>query len=173
MATVQDAHELTVEELCAQYGLVKQSRRQRLIGSTPRIGQYFWVDFPHDAYAPEFVGEHPGIVIRAAQRYDDVCTIVPVTSTTPREMKPHIHPLARNPNPDTPTTKAWAICSHVYTIHIARLRPVKDRYGRPVYPKVDRADMEAIFACMRLAFSQVCTVPEKPKAPPPEGEPNG
>jgi hypothetical protein len=38
-------------------GWVKISRRERKILSRPRARQYYWVDFPHDAYAPEFVGE--------------------------------------------------------------------------------------------------------------------
>jgi hypothetical protein len=52
-------------------GWVRKSRRDRRILSRPRVGQYCWVDFPHDAYVPEFVGEHPGVVIRAARSLND------------------------------------------------------------------------------------------------------
>lgn len=149
--------EADLEEICTRYGLVRTSRRTRLINSTPRVSQYFWVDFPHDAYAPEFVGEHPGIVIRAARRLSDTCVIVPVTSKLQAEAK-HIHRLQKNPNPQYPDLAVWAVCDHLYTIHTARLRPVRDRY-RPLYPRVASADMEAIYACIRHTFPNVFTPP--------------
>lgn len=40
-------------------GWVRTSRRDRLILSVPCVGEVYWVDFPRDAYAPEFEGEHP------------------------------------------------------------------------------------------------------------------
>src|SRR3546814_20111184 len=36
-------------------GYIPISRRERRIQSRPRVGQMYWVDFPHDAYVPEFV----------------------------------------------------------------------------------------------------------------------
>ena len=53
----------------------------------------------------------------------------------------------------------WAICDHLYTVHIARLRPFKNRHGINAYPKVDRADMEQIFARIRGALSHVVLPP--------------
>lgn len=76
-------------------GWVRISRRDRLITSTPRVGQYFWIDFPHDAYPPEFVGEHPGIVVRAARQIHDTCIVVPLTSTPQVEAK-HTHQLTQS-----------------------------------------------------------------------------
>src|SRR3546814_5252114 len=61
-------------------GYIPISRRERRIQSRPRVGQMYWVDFPHDAYVPEFVNEHPGIIIRAANSLSDTCIILPVTS---------------------------------------------------------------------------------------------
>lgn len=146
--------ELSLDEFCEKHGLLKPSRRVRLIKSAPRVGQYYWVDFPHDAYAPEFVGEHPGIVVRAARSLDDTCIIVPVTST-PQGQKPHIHQLGRNPNRRYPDTTVWAVCNHLYTIHTARLRMTFDRPGSYAPSKVDPEDMEAIFACIRGALPRV------------------
>ncbi|HEY8288374.1 MAG TPA: type II toxin-antitoxin system PemK/MazF family toxin [Acetobacteraceae bacterium] len=137
-------------------GWVRRSRRDRLIISRPRVGQYFWVDFPHDAYAPEFVGEHPGIVVRAARDLHDTCIIVPLTSR-PQGGARHAHRLARNPNPrgHGEGITAWAVCDHLYTVHLARLRPIHDRYGRPAYPTADHADLLAIFSAIRGALHRV------------------
>ena len=140
-----------LEEQCSSIGWVRPSRRIRLISSTPRVGQYFWIDFPHDAYAPEFCGEHPGIVVRAAQNMSDTCIIVPVTSTTPRDYK-HVHTLSRNPNPLTPKTAAWVVCNHLYTVNISRVRPCKAKYGNNVFPSVDDTDLKAIFSMIRASM---------------------
>jgi uncharacterized protein YifN (PemK superfamily) len=146
-----------LEALCARHGLIRPSRRERRINSAPRVGQYYWVDFPHDAYAPEFVGEHPGIVVRAARHLNDTCVIMPVTSSPQAEAK-HIHRLRENPNPNYRDRKVWAVCSHLYTIHNARLRPVTDARRRPVFPRVGEDDMEGIYACIRHAFPNIFRV---------------
>lgn len=142
-------------------GWVRTSRRERLIQSTPRVGRYFWIDFPHDAYPPEFVGEHPGIVIRAARRLHDTCIVVPLTSR-PQPGVPHAYGLKRNPNPkgEADGVIACAICDHLYTIHIARLRPLRDRTNRPFYPRADVHDMQGIFTAIRGALPAMFRLPE-------------
>ena len=149
-------------------GWVRISRRDRLITSTPRVGQYFWVDFPHDAYAPEFVDEHPGIVVRAARGLHDTCIIVPLTSR-PQDDARHKHHLATNPNPkgQAEGIEAWAICDHLYTVHIARLRPIKDRFQRAIYPQADPKDLQAIFAAIRGSLHRVFPA-EQPPPPTPK-----
>lgn len=142
-----------LEGQCEAIGWVRPSRRQCSFNSTPRVGQYFWVDFPHDAYPPEFVEEHPGIVVRAAKSLNDTCIIVPVTST-PQQGAKHIHKLARNPNPKTPSKDAWAICDHLYTVHRARLRPCTGKYGNHIFPKVEKADLDAICAAISASLPQ-------------------
>lgn len=139
-----------VEALCAGVGWVRPSRRARIVNSTPRIGQCYWIDFPHDAYPPEFVGEHPGVVVRAARRLDDTCIVVPLSSTV-QASAPHIHQLARNPNPRNPGITTWAVCDHLYTIHVARLRPFSTRW-KNVYPKVDQGDLHAIYQAIKSAM---------------------
>ena len=72
-----------------------------------------WVDFPHDAYEPEFVGEHPGIVVRAAQNFrHDTCIIVPVSSAEQRTGS-QFHRLSKNPNPNGSEIVAYAVCDHL------------------------------------------------------------
>lgn len=150
----------TDEEL-ADYGYIRTSNRVRSINSTPRVGQCFWVDFPHDAYAPEFVREHPGVVVRAAQKLDhDTCIIVPLT-TSEQKAAPHNHRLSRNPNPKD-NRPVWAVCDHLYTVNLGRLRAIKNKTGQPTYPKVLQADLEAIFAAIRVALHHVYGSPDLP-----------
>ncbi len=139
-----------IDDLCLQRGFIRPSRRTRIITRTPRMGQYYWVDYPHDAYEPEFFGPHPGIVIRAAKGFGDPCSIVPITSTS-QPAGAHVHKLSKNPNPYEPNRPVWAICSHIYTVSLPRLRPVFAPAGA-VFPRVDQKDMEAIFACIRAAY---------------------
>jgi len=151
----------TDEELAAA-GWVKISRRERRILSAPRVREYYWVDFPHDAYAPEFVGEHPGIVIRAGKLLHATCIIVPVTSKAQAEAR-YVHKLARNPNPagHRDGVEAFVICDHLYTVNTCRLRPVFSLKGGHLYPKVEPADFEAICRLVQLAL-----FPPGPKVPP-------
>ena len=147
-------------------GWVKRHDCNLKVGSTPRVAQYFWVDFPRDAFAPEFVGAHPGLVVRAARRLHDTCIVVPLTSS-PQDDAKHKHQLARNPNPKghTDGILPWAICDHLYTVHLGRLRPLKDRYGNITYPKAESADMQAIFAAIRVALHQVFALPAEVSSP--------
>ena len=121
--------------------------------SAPRVRQYYWVDFPHDANAPEFVGEHPGVVVRAARALHGTCIIVPVTSRPQRDEK-YVHKLSQNPNPvgHTNGIDAYVICDHLYTVNICRLRPILDGKGKPLYPRVDEVDFAAVCGLVRLVL---------------------
>lgn len=134
-------------------GWIKISRRERRILSAPRVGQYYWVDFPHDSYAPEFVGEHPGVVIRGGRSLHATCIIAPVTSK-PQQDERYVRKLSQNPNPAGQQNRidAYVICDHLYTVNICRLRPILDLRGKPIYPRVDREDFEAICGLVRLAL---------------------
>ncbi|MXP44845.1 type II toxin-antitoxin system PemK/MazF family toxin [Allopontixanthobacter sediminis] len=127
-------------------GYVPISRRERRIQSRPRVGQMYWVDFPHDAYVPEFVNEHPGIVIRAANSLHDTCIILPVTSAQ-QQAGTHFHQLSKNPNPKghAEGRTAYVVCDHLYTVNVNRLRAILSLKGSPVFPKVEAHDMTAIF----------------------------
>ncbi len=130
-------------------GYVPISRRERRIVSRPRMGQMYWIDFPHDAYAPEFVNEHPGIVIRAANSLHDTCIILPVTSAQ-QKAGTNFHQLSRNPNPKGQAAGriAYVVCDHLYTVNINRLRPLVHN-GKAVFPKVEPHDLTAIFAVVQ------------------------
>jgi uncharacterized protein YifN (PemK superfamily) len=155
-------------------GWVRKSRRERQIQSRPRVGQYYWVDFPHDAYAPEFEGEHPAIVVRAAKNLFDTCIVVPITSQ-PQERDTHVHIFKRNPNPvgHAQGKVAHAICDHIYTVHVHRLRPVLTAKGQPIFSKIDPDDLEAIHAKMlnalQLPVPQIVVADQNAFEPRPRG----
>lgn len=144
-------------------GYVLKSRRQHSLHSTPRVGQVFWVDFPSDAYVPEFVGEHPAVVVRAAQRMSDPCIVVPLTHSL-NVKTPHAHKLNKNPD-KRDARDAYAICSHLYTVSLGRLRRFEQKsFQKDVY--LDIADQEAIFDNIRRALARVFSAPA-PFVPPP------
>lgn len=143
----------TDEEL-AKAGWVKISRRDRRILSRPRVGQVYWVDFAHDAYEPEFVGEHPCVVVRAAGSLNDTCVVVPLT-TRPQENVPHTHMMEQNPIPKGKAGDSYAVCTHLYTVNICRLRPLLSPKGVAFYPYVSAADRAAIFGHIRVAFAHI------------------
>lgn len=130
-------------------GYVPISRRERRIVSRPRMGQMYWIDFPHDAYAPEFVNEHPGIIIRAANSLHDTCIILPVTSAQ-QKAGTHFHQLSKNPNPKGQAEGriAYVVCDHLYTVNINRLRPLVYN-GKAIVPKVEPHDLTAIFTIVQ------------------------
>ncbi|WP_380871575.1 hypothetical protein ACFB49_25490 [Sphingomonas sp. DBB INV C78] len=151
-------------------GYIPISRRERRIQSRPRVGQMYWVDFPHDAYVPEFVNEHPGIVIRAANSLSDTCIILPVTSAQ-QKAGTHFHQLSKNPNPKghAEGRTAYVVCDHLYTVHVNRLRPVLSLKHLPVFPKVEPHDMIAIFGIVEkvLALSSAASHAAVATASPP------
>jgi uncharacterized protein YifN (PemK superfamily) len=134
-------------------GWVRISRRERLIQSSARASQYFWIDFPRDAYTPEFVGEHPGVVIRGGKALNDTCIVVPVTSD-PNGIGRYTHQLSWNPNPKGQRDGiiAYAICNHLYTVNVCRLRPIESVYGNPIYPRVLPVDFAKIQELLTLAL---------------------
>lgn len=151
----------TDDELIAA-GWVKTSRRLRLIQSRARFGQVYWVDFPHDAYSPEFVGEHPGVVVRAASSLSEPCIVVPLTSRD-QGQRVHTYELRRNPNPRQ-DTRVWAVCDHLYTVAIERLRPLLDRHKNPSYPKVDDLDLHEIARRVQAAMATLHETATNPPA---------
>jgi uncharacterized protein YifN (PemK superfamily) len=151
-------------------GYVRNTRRQHSLHSTPRVGQVFWVDFPADAYSPEFVGEHPAVVVRAAQRMSDPCIVVPLTHSQ-NTNTPHAHKLRKNPDRND-GRDAYAICSHLYTISLGRLRRFEQKtFQKDVYLAPD--DQEAIFANIRRALARVFSAPAPFVPPPAQPKPRG
>jgi uncharacterized protein YifN (PemK superfamily) len=151
-------------------GYVQISRRQHNLHGTPRVGQVFWVDFPADAYAPEFVGEHPAVIVRAAQRMSDPCIVVTLTHSQ-NVNTPHAHKLKRNPN-RTDVRDAYAVCSHLYTISLGRLRRFEQKgFQKDLYLGLE--DQEAIFENIRRALARVFAAAAPFVPPPAQPKPRG
>jgi uncharacterized protein YifN (PemK superfamily) len=152
--TTELGHPFPLHHEIIRAGYIPISRRERRIQSRPRIGQMYWVDFPHDAYVPEFVNEHPGIVIRAATSLNDTCIILPVTSAQ-QKAGTHFHQLSKNPNPrgHAEGRIAYVVCDHLYTVHVNRLRPMLSLKYQVVFPKVEPHDMTAIFSIVEKVLA--------------------
>jgi len=154
----------THEEIVAA-GYVPLSRSPLRIQSRPRVAQMYWVDFAHDACAPEFVNEHPGIVIRAARSLDhDTCVVLPVTSSE-QKAGTHFHKLSNNPNRHGQGKGiiAYAVCDHLYTVNNCRLRPLVGSNGKPYFPRVHENDMLGIYRVLEAAFSRQFVIPIEKK----------
>lgn len=151
----------TDEEL-KNAGWIRRSRRPHNLHSTPRVGQVYWVDFPTDAYSPEFEEMHPGVIIRAARTFADHCIVIPLTHREQRN-NPHAYKLMKNPRPDD-SAASWAVCDHIYTIALGPLRPITNRHGKPLNPRVD---LTAIFTRIQGVLAAVFTAPPPPPLPPP------
>ena len=144
-------------------GWVRQARRQHSLHGTPRVGQVFWVDFPHDAYSPEFVGEHPGVIVRGANTMSDPVILVPLTHRVPTR-NPHAHLLRVNPD-KSDKRDAYAICDHLYTLALGRLRRFEQRgFVKDVALQPD--DLLEVFTKVQRALARVFSAP-KPHMPPP------
>lgn len=151
-------------------GWIQRTNRQHSLRSTPRVGQVFWVDFPADAYAPEFEKEHPGIVIRAPQSMSDTCIVVPMTHRS-AENNPHAHKLIRNPNSND-SEDAWAICDHLYTVSLGRLRRFEYR-GFPKDLWIGDQDKQEIFTKIQRVLHVVFSSPPPVFVPSAQARPKG
>lgn len=162
-------HPFPTHEEIVQAGYVPLSRRAGRLKSRPRVSQMYWVDFPHDAYAPEFEGEHPGIIIRASKKLlHDTCIVLPVTSAA-QKAGTHFHQLSKNPNPKgrAQGITAFVVCDHLYTMNTNRLRPLVDAKGQLVFPKVEAGDMKAIFQIVEKVLNMsFCTATQTAEASP-------
>jgi uncharacterized protein YifN (PemK superfamily) len=166
----EDAIRYVTSDDLAVRGWIQRTRRQHSLHGTPRVGQVFWIDFPSDAYAPEFENEHPGIIVRAAQSMSDTTIIIPMTHR-PAENNPHAHKLTKNPNRDDPDD-AWAICNHLYTVSLGRLRRLKRRgYDQDI--RIAEEDKKEIFTKIQRALHVVFASPQPLMAPPAQPRPVG
>jgi uncharacterized protein YifN (PemK superfamily) len=170
-------HPFPTHEEIVSAGYVPLSRRTGRLTSRPRVSQMYWVDFHHDAYSPEFVSEHPGIVIRAAQKlHHDTCIVLPVTSRV-QVAATHFHTLSWNPN--TAGRKkgitAHVVCDHFYTVNTNRLRPLIWE-SKPYFPSVYPVDMTAIFGILEKVLNASFTAIKEQQpvaAPRPSANPIG
>lgn len=113
----------------------------------------YWVEFHNENIPPEFKGEHPGLVVRAAKNLTDTCVVLPITSASQR-IGTHFHELSKNPNPRgaKDSVTSYVICDHMYTVHIMRMRPLLSITGLPIFPKIGDDEFDEICQKVKIAF---------------------
>lgn len=132
---------------------IRSNKRSRRLRSVPRVRQVYWVEFPNENIPPEFKGEHPGLVVRAAKHLRDACVVLPITSATQR-IGTHFHQLRINPNPNGEMEGliSYVVCDHMYTVNIIRMRPLLSINKSPIFPKVNEEDFNEICEKVKKAF---------------------
>ncbi|MFP4312855.1 MAG: type II toxin-antitoxin system PemK/MazF family toxin [Alphaproteobacteria bacterium] len=105
----------------------------------PRAGEIFICKYPKDMKEPEMVKPRPVVAISPKLKSrNNLVTIVPLSSTKPRNKMPyHYELLLSKPLPDPwGTNPCWAICDHPMTVGFERLNLIrlgKDQYGKRKY----------------------------------------
>ena len=123
----------------------------------PNQGEILICDFDDTAPGAEMVKRRPEIVVsRHETHHRRLCTVVPLSTTTPAPQRSWHHPL---PHLKVTGWQAnapmWAKCDMLVTVSFDRLnKPYqKTRSGRNhVTHKLDTADMAAVLACLRAYF---------------------
>lgn len=106
----------------------------------PQKGTIVRVDLGHGFRAPEMIKRRPAIVVSdELPDRPNLCTIVPLSTTEPRNIHPHHHVIALDPRLPPPYTDRlmWVKCDMVLTVAFHRLRylsPGKDpETGQRIY----------------------------------------
>ena len=123
----------------------------------PHQGEILICDFDDAAPGAEMVKRRPVIVVsRHETHHRRLCTVVPLSTTSPTPQRNWHHPL---PHLQVTGWQAngpmWAKCDMLVTVSFERLNKpyVKTRSGRQhVTHKLDAADMSAVLSCLRAYF---------------------
>ena len=100
----------------------------------------------------------------------DTCMVVPITHSSGVK-NPHAHKLKKNPQPHDPND-AWAICNHIYTVALGRMRRFEKRgFEREVY--LDTDDQQEIFKKVQRVLARVFAAPAPVVPPPAQPKPRG
>ena len=100
-----------------------------------RFGQVVWCKFSGDdcAIAPEFIGEHPAVIVSTKNRSGLPYLVVPMTSAPPKSDDPAI--LCLDPSPVSSRGKSYVVASHVYSVSQKRLRVAHSGPAIAHFPK--------------------------------------
>ncbi len=99
----------------------------------------------------------PVVIVSPRFRHrENLCTVVPLSTTAPDPIAPYHHRLRQTPYPPAAGAEVWAKCDMLATVSLGRLDrvKVKQRDGRRVYTtyQVSPADLDAILVCVRRAL---------------------
>ena len=104
----------------------------------PKPGMVLMCDFNTGFVAPEMVKKRPVVVVLPRpRRSNQLCTIVPLSTTRPVPVEPHHHQMDSRSLPGKfAGNKTWTKCDMVATVSLNRLDRVmvgKDRSGKRLY----------------------------------------
>lgn len=101
--------------------------------------------------APEMAKCRPVVVVAPTWGRQNLCTVVPLSTTPPGTLMPYHHEFSGNPIPGR-AEPTWAKCDMVTTVSLARLDRIKLGRGRYEILQLNDGDFEAIKACLKLFF---------------------
>lgn len=119
-----------------------------------KTGHVLICDFERGFVPPEMVKIRPVVVISRSSTHDNgLCTIVPLSTTPPPNVKPWHIQLKQDPTPHLNSGKqVWAKCDMLYTVSHGRLnKPHSKVAGKREYLtlKVSADDLNAILSGVR------------------------
>ena len=125
-----------------------------LAGFTPKTGCVLICDFSRGFVPPEMVKTRPVVVISRTECHGRrLCTVVPLSTTSPDPVLVWHVLLKQNPLPGTLAgTAVWAKCDMLYTVSFDRLdKPHRKTEGKREYLtlKLSAADLAAVFDGVR------------------------
>lgn len=125
-----------------------------LAGFTPKTGHVLMCDFERGFVPPEMVKIRPVVVISRTETHGRrLCTVVPLSTTSPEPVLAWHTLLTQNPLPGTPPgTAVWAKCDMLYTVSFDRLdKPHRKTGGKREYLtlKLCSVDLAAVFEGVR------------------------
>jgi|CXWL01.1.fsa_nt_gi uncharacterized protein YifN (PemK superfamily) len=105
---------------------------------------------------PEITKRRPVIVISPnIKNRDNLCTVIPLSTTTPERLMPYHHKLFFDPLLPEPYTNpySWVLGDMIYTVSFERLKGLsagKDINGKRIYDNrvVDKNEMVVIMKCV-------------------------
>ena len=98
-------------------------RIQPRLKSAPKVRQLYWCDFPKDAQLPEFWKRRPVVVISYKNTLYGAVTIIPCTTSPPKDDDPYSKKWAFPLHTTIDNKKGWAICDKPTTVAVSRLLP--------------------------------------------------
>jgi mRNA interferase MazF len=128
----------------------------------PKIGTVLRCDFEPGFRAPEMVKRRPVIVVSPRLRKrDGLCTVVPLSTTTPNELMPYHYKIKFDPPLPAPyeAPEQWVKADMLATVAFHRLKFLqgpkpKERQGKRknIIHVISQADLEAVQRCMLHAL---------------------
>jgi uncharacterized protein YifN (PemK superfamily) len=120
-----------------------------LIGFFPKHGHVLMCDFSTGFVLPEMVKNRPVVVISREDTHGrKLCTVVPLSTTTPFPIHPWHVLIQSNPlGEQGAATTVWAKCDMLYTVSFARLdKPHRKKQGKREYfaPKLLVTEIKAV-----------------------------